>query len=193
MVGHAKGATAITQVFGEGQKLVAGALEYDQPIDNAALSTAAFAVGGRTVTRVYANTEPTLANEGTNGTFVIIELSWDDPDAGLYVQQGRTFTRKEAEASVTQIGVVSTANGETYAESAETISTSAIRNLIVDDFRQLAYADQQSGLSIQYNLFVPKDYDFRPQAARGHGAHASAGIRPPVGPKPFHPGSGAHA
>src|SRR5436309_136810 len=70
-----KGATAITQVYGDGQRLTAVALEYVQAIDNAKLSTASFAVAGSTVTRVYATTEPNLAARGTNGRYVIVEFS----------------------------------------------------------------------------------------------------------------------
>jgi predicted peptidase len=157
--GHVKGVTAITQVFGEGQKLTAVALEYDRDIDTSKLSTSSFKVDGRTVTKVYANTAATSADHGTNGKYLIVELSPDDPDAALYVTSGRTVTRKQAKASVTQTGPVVTTGGETYAASDAAIATSRVNNLIVDDFRQLEFKDPRNGDVLKYNLFTPRNYD----------------------------------
>ncbi|MFC8520253.1 alpha/beta hydrolase-fold protein [Streptomyces sp. NPDC057257] len=79
--------TAITKVYGDGQKLVAVAVEYDSDIDDSSLSTNTFAVTGRTVTKVYANKEAALADRGRNGRYVIVELSPDDEAAALWVTQ----------------------------------------------------------------------------------------------------------
>ncbi|MFJ2813246.1 alpha/beta hydrolase-fold protein [Streptomyces sp. NPDC091279] len=83
--GHVRGATAITGVFGDGQKLVAVAVEYDQDIAGSSLSTSTFAVTGRTVTKVYANTTTAVAAQGRDGRYVIVELSPDDTSAALWV------------------------------------------------------------------------------------------------------------
>jgi len=72
---HIKGVTAITEVFGDGQKVSAVAVEYDSPIDTSNLNTSDFTVEGETVMNVYANTEAAKASQGVNGQFVIIELS----------------------------------------------------------------------------------------------------------------------
>jgi len=58
-----KEVTAITQVFGSGQKLTAVALEYDRDIDNSRLSDACFHIEGRTITKVYANAVASLAEQ----------------------------------------------------------------------------------------------------------------------------------
>ncbi|WP_329331296.1 alpha/beta hydrolase-fold protein [Streptomyces sp. NBC_00663] len=79
--------TAITKVFGDGQKLVAVAVEYDSDIDDSALSTDTFTVTGRTVTKVYANRAAALADRGRDGRYVIVELSPDDEAAALWVTQ----------------------------------------------------------------------------------------------------------
>ncbi|ANH05661.1 hypothetical protein [Shinella sp. HZN7] len=39
------------------------------------------------------------------------------------------------------------------------IGTTAVENLVVDDFRQLEFNDPETGKRLRYNLFVPKDYD----------------------------------
>ncbi|MBP2658083.1 MAG: esterase [Firmicutes bacterium] len=70
-----KSVTAITEVFGDGQKVSAVVLEYDKAIDTSKLKTSDFAVEGKTVTKVYANTAVAKASQGINGQYVIVELS----------------------------------------------------------------------------------------------------------------------
>jgi len=82
--GHVKGATAITQVYGDGQKFIAVAVEYDTAIDTSTLTKTSFTVEGRTVTKVYANTGAALADQGKDGPYVIVELSPDDDGALLW-------------------------------------------------------------------------------------------------------------
>jgi predicted peptidase len=156
---HIKSATAIAQVFGEGQKLTAVAVEFDQDIDNSKLSTSTFTVDGRTVTKIYANAAPTIADQGTNGKYAIVELSPDDQNAALYVASGQTSVRQEAKASITQTGTVTTTNGSTYAANNKAITTSQVANPIVDDFKQFEYKDPKTGKTLKYNLFIPKNYD----------------------------------
>ncbi len=55
--GHVKSATAIA-LFGDGQKLTAVAVEFDQDIDNSKLSMSTFKVDGRTITKVYLDLAP---------------------------------------------------------------------------------------------------------------------------------------
>ncbi|MFC8512174.1 alpha/beta hydrolase-fold protein [Streptomyces sp. NPDC057257] len=81
---HVKSATAITQVYGDGQKFIAVALEYDSAVDTSKLSKSSFKVDGRTVTKVYANTSASLADTGRDGKYVIVELSPDDSGALLW-------------------------------------------------------------------------------------------------------------
>jgi predicted peptidase len=115
-----KSVTAIAQVFGDGQKLTAVAVEFDQGIDHSKLSIATFKVDGRTITKVYANTAATTADQGTNGKYVIIELSPDDEGAALYAAGGGTRIRRAAKASVTQTGTVTTTNGDAYPANTST-------------------------------------------------------------------------
>jgi predicted peptidase len=158
-----KSATAITQVFGDGQKFTAVAVEFDRDIDNAQLSTSAFKVDGRTIVKVYANTTATTADNGTNGKYAIIELSPDDRSAVLYEKvsaaTGQTAIQREAQASVTQTGTIRTIDGNTYPPNAQETATSKIVNSIVDDFQQFEYQDPKTGELLKYNLFVPKNYD----------------------------------
>ena len=190
---HVKGLTAITQVFGAGQKLVAVAVEYDREIDARTLSTSTFTVTDRTVTKVYTNRSADLAERARYGRYVIVELSPDDTAAALWVTQqgggtpptGGTGTGTgdsgggvgaggpkvgdttpggtivAAKATLTQAGTVTTAHGTQYPASTTALTTDAVKNLIVDDFQQFTFADPATGQTLNYNLFVPKDYNPR--------------------------------
>ncbi|MER5438402.1 alpha/beta hydrolase-fold protein [Streptomyces sp. NPDC002790] len=180
---HVRRATAITKVFGDGQKLIAVAVEYDRDIDTSALTTSTFAVADRTVTKVYANRIVELAEHGRDGRHVIVELSADDEAAALWVTQqgpgggsggapgqggppqvgdstpGGTIVA--AEAQLTQKGTVTTTRGGRYPADDTTVTTSKVVNLIVDDFRQFTFDDPATGRTLKYNLFVPRHYDPR--------------------------------
>jgi len=156
---HIKSATAITEVFADGQKVTAVAVEYDKDIDNSKLTKSTFSVNGRTITNVYANNAAAKASQGINGKYAIIELSTDDKGASIFVQNGRTFTRSEIKVSVTQLGDIITTDGENYTPDSNVIVNDKAINLVVDDFKQLEYKDPKTGETLKYNLFVPKNYD----------------------------------
>ena len=173
---HINNVTAITEVFGDGQKVTTVAVEYDKAIDNSTLATSSFAVDGRTITAVYANTAAETAPapvmpmglpgsqksqvlQGADGPFVIIELSPEDDGAALFVQNGPQATRSEAAVSVTQTGAVTTVDGVKYAADSTAFTQNTVVNLVVDDFEQLEYTDPETGVLVKYNLFTPKNYD----------------------------------
>jgi predicted peptidase len=78
------------------------------------------------------------------------------PAAG---KAGTPPTIKAASAAVTQSGTVTATDGTTYPATAAAITTSAVVNLVVDDFKQFTFDDPATGQSLAYNLFVPKNYD----------------------------------
>jgi predicted peptidase len=168
--------TAIAEVFGDGQYLVAVAVEYDGPVVSAALSSADFEVEGRTITAVYANDEPGRAVVGTDGRYVILELAIDDPGAALWVpiepdgprldesgvprgprvgDDAPTGTVVAARAVVTQLRDIEAVGGTRYDATSTPQVTDRARNMIVDEFEQRRFEDPETGRSLRYNLFVP--------------------------------------
>ncbi|MCG8710768.1 peptidase [Brenneria sp. 4F2] len=88
---NTQGATAITQVFGDGIRLIGVAVEYDAALKCAALSATSFHVEGRTVTDVFASTSANPADRAAQGRFAIIMLSPEDDNAPLAEKvQGHT-------------------------------------------------------------------------------------------------------
>ncbi|WP_161883665.1 peptidase [Deinococcus alpinitundrae] len=110
---HIKAATAVTEVFGEGQKITAAIVEYDAPIKNSSLSQAAFTVTGYTVTRVYANTTAAKAMSGRDGRFVVLELSTAAAAASTSATSTVAPPTTAASATTGSSSSVSTAGGST--------------------------------------------------------------------------------
>lgn len=187
---HVKHVTAIGEVLGDGAKTTAIAIEYDAPILNSSLSTASYTVDGRTVKRVYTNSEAMKSRLPSKGRFVIVELKTtvsltpdfgpdmkkdddkdkaDDPkDNGQGggpaggITAGNRPTRESnpfpITATLTQAKAVKTTTGKTYKAGA-TLTSDKSCTLIADDFKQLTFKDDKTGVTLRYNLFVPKNYD----------------------------------
>ena len=161
-MGEVKSASAVTEVFGDGQKLTAIALECANPVESTALARADFKVEGRTVVDVYASASAKPAGRAARGRYVIVALSPDDPAAALR-QRGPggpppatggpprmpEIRFAPAKATLTQAGPLSRGP----------IQTTGAVNLVVDDFQQHSFQDPKTGDTLGYNLFVPNDYD----------------------------------
>ncbi len=199
---HVKSATAVGEVFGDGEKISAAIIEYDRDIDQSKLSPATYSVAGRTITKVYASKEPAKATRGSNGRYVVIELSPDDQDAPLFaggpgagrgpggpggaggpggpggpgasgpppqadaggaprppMGMGMASKKKPLKVTVAQVGEVTTTTGAKYPADATPFDSDKGVNLIVDDFRQFEFKDPATGMTLAYNLFIPKNYD----------------------------------
>ncbi|NVO24320.1 prolyl oligopeptidase family serine peptidase [Donghicola mangrovi] len=164
--GQVQSATAITQVFGDGQRFVAVALTYDADIAAADLDAAAFAVEGRTIVDVYPATSTNPADRADTGRYVIVALSPDDADATLAIQPERQEMSGRGPGGMGKIGTRSitdvtwaTPEATVTTPDGQSVATSAVRNLIVEDFQQLVWQDPETGDTLPYNLFVPRDYD----------------------------------
>ena len=204
--------TAITQVFGDGQQVVAVALKYSQPIDGSKLKASMFKVSevvppqllqhdfgqpaptqpetdSREISRVYTNTAPAISATGKKGAYVILELAYTyhylppfkEPGKGGHGtqkqgagnQQRRMLPQRveiikayngitridDLKAQVCQVKDIKTVSGAKSSAFNTPVTSTKTINLVVDDFQQLIYKDETSGLSMAYNLFVPKDYD----------------------------------
>lgn len=73
--------TAITEVFGDGEKVSAVAIEYPTEIDAASLSIDDFEVENQTITEVYTNTEAAVTDSNIPGKFVIIKLAYENTES----------------------------------------------------------------------------------------------------------------
>lgn len=181
---HIKSATAISSVFGDGRKVETVILEYDTPIKDKSLSTDSYSVEGKNITRVYANTAPEKAAQGTNGNYVIIELAADvdltaQPKQPTAAEMEKKQERDKMQggpglragwstggddeypgnAVVTQIADIKTAKGRTYGANPAPIESTEEICLVADDFRQMEFTSPYTGQILPYNIYLPENYD----------------------------------
>jgi predicted peptidase len=180
---HVKNATAVAEVFGDGAKISAAIVEYDRDIDQSKLTASSYVVTGRTITKVYVNNAAAKAARSANGRFVVVELSTADADAPLFASpagggrgqggpgrqagpggqgggaMGTPAKAKPIKLSLAQVGEVVTTGGVKYSANATPFDTDKGVTLIADEFTQHEFKDAATGLTLTYNLYVPKNYD----------------------------------
>lgn len=125
------------------------------PVASDALTPAQFSVTGRNILRAYANDTAAKADLGRDGHFVVLELNPDDPAAAVYAPG----VDEPAQAVVAQAQPVQAVGGGSLAATETALINTRQVNLIVDDFRQFRFTDPETGLILNYNLFIPKNYD----------------------------------
>lgn len=181
---HILSTTAISRVLGDGRKVETIVLEYDNPISNKSLTIGSYRVDGKEVTRVYANNAPERAQQGVNGSYVIIEVKAevdlnkkpkqltaadlekkrerDRMQGGPGLRAGWSTGGDDeypGNAVVTQITNIKTAKGKTYKASDIPIISTAERCLVADDFKQEEFVSPYTGQVLPYNIYLPKNYD----------------------------------
>ncbi len=169
---HIISVTAITQVFGDGMKASAAAIEYDADIAPDSVSAEDYAIDGYEVIGAFVNGEAALAEESGEGPFVIVVLDTSTVQGSNYVGMGGGASggrgkrasgemggSSEITLSVVQAGEVSTAKGQVYSGNNTEYVTAAEENinLVFDDFQQLVFESEYG--DFMYNLYVPAEYD----------------------------------
>ena len=182
--GHVQSATAVSRVLGDGRKVETVVLEYDAPVRDKSLTAESYAVEGREVTRIYANTVPERAKKGTDGRNVVIELKTEvdlnaqpEQPTEADMEKKRERDRMQGgpglragwstggddeypgDATAYQVADIKTAKGKTYAASDAPIKTTEEICLVADDFRQEEFVSPYTGQTLPYNIYLPEDYD----------------------------------
>ena len=154
--GAIRSVTSITEVFGEGQKLTAIVLDYGRPIAANAPTPSMFTVAGRTVARAYANDRPEKATVGRDGRYVVLELDHGDAATLTYLADGPVHL--PASVGVRQLAALTAKDGTILPPTSKQITNTRQLNMVVDDFVQRRFTDPATGLTLPYNLYIPKGY-----------------------------------
>lgn len=167
--------TAITEVFGNGQRITAVALGFSQPIQNCSVYRDSFFVEGRTILRAYTNDGLVLAEDGagSDGCWVILELDPSEEAASVY--EGGIVNGGNGPTGSTGSGILKSVYTKVMQEKAllsadkdpsgEKLlmtdgafhTNTAVINRVADDFIQKTYLDPVTGVSLDYNLYIPGD------------------------------------
>ncbi|ERK52058.1 alpha/beta hydrolase-fold protein [Leptotrichia sp. oral taxon 879] len=156
-----KNVTSVTEVFGNGQQITHIIIEFNEKVVNSQLSRDTFAVSGRTVERVYSNTQPEKTNIVKDGKYIIIELNPKDKEASLRIEGGAEigFQMRKATSKITQKEDILFTNGKKMEKSIAIFENNKTKNLVVENFKQFVFKDPRTGTSVKYNLYIPKNYD----------------------------------
>ena len=175
--GNIKNVEAITEVFGDGEKLSAVVLTYDKEIVGNSVSVSDYKVEGREIEKVYVSKQnESNDKKSKNGKYVILELKRLPMVAQASDHSKEEMEKKKATgqkgptlggkgdakplktitAEVTQTGSVKTVNGKVYNSEEKQVSTKT-RQLIIEDFKQFVFTGKD-GKTLKYNLYMPKNY-----------------------------------
>lgn len=150
-----KWAKAINEVFGDGLKLTAVALEYDAPIDSTSLTLKTYTVRGGEVARVYTNDRAEKSAVSKRGRYVLIALK-----SPIALPSKRASAAKLiGAAAVVQKAKIKVLGGGKVKALRDTIYTLSTQNIAVDDFKQQTYKDRSTGLGLRYNIFIPRKFE----------------------------------
>jgi len=124
--------TAITEVFGDGQKLTGVILEYPMAINGKKLTKETFEVTDRTILNIYTNDVSEKVKNSKNGKYVIIELDPKDKNSGIFTtaQRGK-FNEKKV--SLIQKNKIYTIKNTVIKSSKEILINSASLVLFIHD------------------------------------------------------------
>lgn len=160
-------ATAITQVFGDGVRLIAIAVEFEKPINKEELSTIEFSVKNYHINKTFVS-QSTALIEAKSGKYVILELEhskpqneWQETITDPTIQkavpkQGQGKPTWVAGEKLNQTIKYKDASAVVVTQNT-TLETNAVSNLVVDSFRQDEYKDKESGKILKYNFFIPEE------------------------------------
>lgn len=149
------GVTAVTQVFGRSQNVTAAIVEFAAPLSAAALSPGSLSVDDRRILSARVTASPGVDAPAADGRFVILLLDPAD-EASVVFAPGVD----EAPQIIVHLAApVTLADGATLQPTERGAINTRVTNLIVDDFRQFRFTDPETGLLLDYNLYIPEGAD----------------------------------
>ncbi|MFV0431575.1 MAG: hypothetical protein ACK5MJ_05280 [Alphaproteobacteria bacterium] len=154
-----KQVVAVTEVFGRSQRITSVIVEYKNQLDAASISPSSFAVKGRKILDVKVSNNINDITAMKTGQFVHIVLDAEDEASIVFSPE----IQKATEVVVEQVQAIQSADGQEIVPSKKALINTGVKNLIMDDFIVLRYFDEQTGKSMDYNLYIPKDYDISQQ------------------------------
>lgn len=185
---HIVNAKAITKVYGDGEQLDRILLTYDTPLRSDSLQVEDFTVPNRTITAVSLIDSPDVTNSKNVATspYVLLQLSplpmisqgatMSKPTVDPHPEEhttgqnplqggpklgssGNPQPLPTFDTTLAQVGIVKTASDKLILPE-NNITTTSTDELVIKDFQQGIFIDSaQNNATLQYNLYIPKDYD----------------------------------
>ncbi len=159
--------TAIAETLEEGQKLTALSIEYSEPFAAGAAVTGSFTVEDREVSRVYVNDSGQKGDVCASGRFIIVELSVSNTpgsSVGTTLFFGRMNGvdvkinhRLPIDPLIVQTADLTAISGNVAVSQRLEVTKEV--NVLADDFLPLSFTDPDSGITVNYRLYIPEGYE----------------------------------
>ena len=169
--------TGIAEVYGDGEKISAAILEYSEDINPKKISPDNFRVDGKTIEAVFVNYKPLVTDKNRDGRYVILKFSnqntafdgdlskrpssqkpKDKNQGGKDAPMRSDRKLPDLSFSVEQIGKVKSYDGAIFLPNNQAVESTSTQAPVIDSFKQFVYTDS-NGVSMPYNLYLPKDYN----------------------------------
>ena len=173
--------TAVTKVYGDGEKVAAAVLEYPKAITAGSVKPEDFSAAGKAISAVHVSDQPDGVAVVESGRYVVLDFAYENTayDGDLSKkpgrpQQGSAMEGNKAKGNdapmhsdrklpdlalqVKQINTLIAADGSLIAPSTGYISSAATVEPDIARFRQYEYTDHETGYSMPYNLYLPENY-----------------------------------
>ena len=138
-------AAVLLHTDGGGQKVVGAQVEADTAWTAGEAAAENFEVEGKRITGTK------LSAEAVGADILRIDLDANGPDAGT-----RDMSNVGPDAKATFVEPKLTVM---YRPTGETITTSLEKDDLADRFKTGTYYDEETGIGLNYNLFVPNEYE----------------------------------
>ena len=169
--------TAVTKVYGDGEKVSAAIIEYPRELSSEAVHVEDFSAKGKKISAVYVNGEAKLTGHTEKGRYVILEFDHENTvyDGDLSKKPGRPAKVKDKQGTdaprhsnrqlpdltvqVKQVNSLTAIDGSQIAPDGKYMVSRATEEPELARFRQYVYTAPQTGNAMPYNLYLPDNYD----------------------------------
>lgn len=175
-LGESLPVTALTQVYGDGEKIAAAMISYPKELNAADVSAGDFSVVGKKIASVHVNDKENFTGSAKKGRYVFLEFAYENTvyDGDLAKKPGRPkesdhkgtdapkhSNRKlpDLTLQVTQVRPLKAADGSILEANGRNITCTTVIEPDIARFRQYVYTDPGTGNSMPYNLYLPEQYD----------------------------------
>ena len=159
--------TAIAETLEEGQKLTALSIEYSEPFAAGAAVRGSFTVEDREVSKVYVNDSGEKGDVCASGRFIIVELALSNTPGssiGTTLFFGRMNDvdvkinhRLPIDPLIVQTADLTAISGNVAVSQRLEVTQEV--NVLADEFLPLSFTDPETGIVVNYRLYVPEGYE----------------------------------
>ena len=150
-----KSITSITDVYGDGQKVKAISIEFENKVLSSSLSIDTFSVDERNITDVFTSSDERGKHPTKNGKYIYIVLNINDPKSYTFIKEKhKPPLRLETQLNLKVLKDFKFVNGEDFKKSEIIHHNTKEINITFDDFKQFKF--EKEGCELKYNLFSPK-------------------------------------